>query len=721
MYYGVICIDLFIILRDPFKSPASGSVRTHIVILICSIFVPTILAVSDGLQFRPDFQVCLLTFYMDIFHFIYLSDILVEYIKFVYIYNIQICFLKYRPNISYVNSLVIYIPAAILVLGGTGVTINNYCKLKIRKNEATFKLRWSAMKRQMWIVFALTVSYIGQGIIWIIVFNDDHNITKDQPYLLSVFALWAMIVDGFAWFIKNYLTQKDLADTNHKNITISDALRKEVITFIVAGLSTSLTFLIQNEKKNKSNVKEIMRNVSDVSKPTSNNNTKTSISTNDNDGITHSSKDNMPTHNIPGTSSRVFGFSSTKEMQEPLLKIRNNDNNITNNKSDNKTFINVSLVSPMSRTTSIEPQFDSKFYPDSVNVRRGNNKYGVIIRPIGVCGKESHDVNMIDYAPYVFSYLRKKIFRVSNKQYLRSILPSGQELTQISAELTTKFSEGRSGAFFFFTKDTKYLIKTLTSDEANLLLTTLRSYVTFMKQNSESLLSKYFGMHGIELYNHRIYFVVTKNVFPPEYGKPHETYDLKGSWVDRHTNHGMLDNKLMKDMDLHRTLILEYNLKLQLYKQLELDTQWLLDNNIMDYSLLLGIYYTKVQIPKYSNDNNNESKNNLILNHDNDVYIPSKIKDYQKHEQKIISKNKKYNGDTKYDIYDACYVEGPGRYAIGIIDMLQEWNLNKKEERYLKIYIRGKDADGISCLNPIKYRQRFLRRIKERVLDMKSI
>ena len=57
----------------------------------------------------------------------------------------------------------------------------------------------------------------------------------------------------------------------------------------------------------------------------------------------------------------------------------------------------------------------------------------------------------------------------------------------------------------------------------------------------------------------------------------------------------------------------------------------------------------------------------------------------------------------------ARLVEGPGTYYIGIIDVLQEWNFKKKMERFLKIYFKQYDADGISAIEPSAYCERFWR------------
>jgi len=44
---------------------------------------------------------------------------------------------------------------------------------------------------------------------------------------------------------------------------------------------------------------------------------------------------------------------------------------------------------------------------------------------------------------------------------------------------------------------------------------------------------------------------------------------------------------------------------------------------------------------------------------------------------------------------------------LAIIDYLQEWNLNKKVERFSKVFILGKNGDGLSAIDPVVYARRF--------------
>ena len=52
-------------------------------------------------------------------------------------------------------------------------------------------------------------------------------------------------------------------------------------------------------------------------------------------------------------------------------------------------------------------------------------------------------------------------------------------------------------------------------------------------------------------------------------------------------------------------------------------------------------------------------------------------------------------------------------YSIGIIDFLQLWNAEKGAEKFVK-QILGKDAIGISAVEPLSYGKRFLAAMEAR-------
>lgn len=59
-------------------------------------------------------------------------------------------------------------------------------------------------------------------------------------------------------------------------------------------------------------------------------------------------------------------------------------------------------------------------------------------------------------------------------------------------------SSGRSGALFYYTKDRKYLLKTLPQREFNKLRSVLKDYYTHFVTSPDSLITKFFGMYKLE-------------------------------------------------------------------------------------------------------------------------------------------------------------------------------------------------------------------------------
>ena len=57
---------------------------------------------------------------------------------------------------------------------------------------------------------------------------------------------------------------------------------------------------------------------------------------------------------------------------------------------------------------------------------------------------------------------------------------------------------GRSGSFFFFSHDKKFIIKTMTSSELKVMMEMLPAYSDHFKSCTDSLLAKIFGVFTIK-------------------------------------------------------------------------------------------------------------------------------------------------------------------------------------------------------------------------------
>jgi hypothetical protein len=63
-----------------------------------------------------------------------------------------------------------------------------------------------------------------------------------------------------------------------------------------------------------------------------------------------------------------------------------------------------------------------------------------------------------------------------------------------------KESEGKSGSFFFFSHDNKFLIKTITDNELKTMLGDfMENYYSHISKNNDSLLARIYGVFTIEI------------------------------------------------------------------------------------------------------------------------------------------------------------------------------------------------------------------------------
>lgn len=168
--------------------------------------------------------------------------------------------------------------------------------------------------------------------------------------------------------------------------------------------------------------------------------------------------------------------------------------------------------------------------------------------------------------------------------------------------LTSKYilselgSPGKSGSFFYFSRDYKYIIKTIHHAEHKLLRKILREYYVHIEKNPNTLISQFYGLHRVKIpYGRKIHFVVMNNLFPP-HRDIHQTFDLKGSTVGRELREEELERNpraTLKDLNwLRRNYHFEFGpgKKEMFIDQVRRDVALLQRLKIMDYSLLVGIH-----------------------------------------------------------------------------------------------------------------------------------
>jgi hypothetical protein len=274
-----------------------------------------------------------------------------------------------------------------------------------------------------------------------------------------------------------------------------------------------------------------------------------------------------------------------------------------------------------------------------------------------------------DYAPLVFQKIRER-FGISMDTYLRAIGPEqliGNMVLGNLSSLAELSSEGKSGAFFYFTADGRFVIKTITKEEKRLIVAILPSYYEYVsaEENRNTLITRIYGVHSLYVKKNsttwlpfgkrkpKLYFLVMSNLFATEQ-EIHRRYDLKGSWIGRRAKKG--DSAVVfKDLnfkDEGMKIILGPH-RAPFIAQVERDARWLASHNLLDYSLLIGVHE---------------------IASDEDLAISGEY-------ECVLS------------------ADGQKAYYIGIIDILTEYNAIKRAENVAKTIQYGpRKAKGISCV-----------------------
>lgn len=348
-----------------------------------------------------------------------------------------------------------------------------------------------------------------------------------------------------------------------------------------------------------------------------------------------------------------------------------------------------------------------------------------------------YDFKFKDYAPWVFRHLRSK-FRLDPADYLMS-LTSKYILSELG-------SPGKSGSFFYFSRDYKYIIKTIHHSEHKLLRKILPEYYRHVENNPNTLISQFYGLHRVKMaYGRKIHFVVMNNLFPP-HRDIHQTFDLKGSTIGRDLHEADLERNpraTMKDLNwVRRGRHLQCGpTKREFFiEQLKRDVELLKRLKIMDYSLLVGIHDVErgneenlrdktLQVFQPGGDREQESGPNMLTR------TPSKLENERKaRELRMLIKRERpvpldkatakmpeeilderqyhvfYADDGGFRATHENSLPGEEIYYLGIIDCLTHYGMVKKIENFFKGL--SHDRGQISPIPPESYGDRFIAFIK---------
>ncbi len=395
------------------------------------------------------------------------------------------------------------------------------------------------------------------------------------------------------------------------------------------------------------------------------------------------------------------------------------------NKGHNQFALTWGMMMGVQMSIDSELEFSSKLCgdmnmcTDSLKVTdfMAVNKY---IIPLEIKGMSSH-FKFKDYAPLVFRNLRN-FWGVGKYEYMNSICNPETNFLEF-------MSNSKSGMYFFISHDKKYMIKTLKNYECKFLRRILPHYFRYMIKNPNSFINQYYGLHRVKMphLNRKIHFVVMNNILHTP--KPiHTLYDLKGAtYSGRYVKRSKFETK-SKDSkvcgkDLNFQGFTDDNIRSSKEKPQPEYRQWLkigkAERKLAFADQIVGdsVFLTKMKIMDYSL---------LIGVHGKDPqqvhgYIPHGTNNCDKGETKVSKKH--HMGDEKeVKIPLALFTRDDGGfggmnddgtpnneiYYIGIIDILQQYNLLKFTENKYKSYFTRDCSTKISALPPQKYAKRFI-------------
>ena len=306
-----------------------------------------------------------------------------------------------------------------------------------------------------------------------------------------------------------------------------------------------------------------------------------------------------------------------------------------------------------------------------------------------------------DYAPKIFYNLRN-LYGISNDDYLKSLGPENFLCNLIitkNKSLKEICSSGKSGSFFYYSYDSKYLMKTIPEGEFEKFREMLQDYYLYMYEHPQTLLQRFFGLYMCIFNDTKMHFVVMNNVFDTPL-QIHYKYDLKGSTYKRisrkckEINYDDYDFDIaMKDIDFidrkEKIDISSYYKKI-LNTEAHNDSKFLSNHNINDYSFLIG-----VNDQKFNNKEQVPQEQLMLLAGKKIVRT-----------QSIASKNV-FRKPFYEEYYGGIQSEDTKKvYFFGIIDIFTNFGATKKMEYVVKSVSQG---NGISCKPPDQYSTRFIK------------
>ncbi|KAF4665391.1 hypothetical protein FOL47_004633 [Perkinsus chesapeaki] len=314
-------------------------------------------------------------------------------------------------------------------------------------------------------------------------------------------------------------------------------------------------------------------------------------------------------------------------------------------------------------------------------------------------------------APEIFQFIRARSC-VGDEEYLSSLCQRGFSLIEF-------VTNSKSGEFFFFSHNGKFMLKTISDEEAETLLGMLKDYAHHVTSH-RSLLTRMLGLYRLHIGAlYKRWFFVSTSVFDTGSLGLHAQYDLKGS-TSKNRRAGDTET-VKKDLNWLRedmSLLVPDECKDILIATHKADVEFLAHHGVTDYSVLVGIHDTE------SSDAGVHTKGVKLLRktalkkllpmlrlvHASGRSSVNTTSSRTLTSELAVSRMREHvgNGWVWRGVHGPIsFTNAPFRrhkYFIGIIDYLVPWNIKKRAERIMNgCLCQGQTS---SCQSPSVYASR---------------
>lgn len=281
---------------------------------------------------------------------------------------------------------------------------------------------------------------------------------------------------------------------------------------------------------------------------------------------------------------------------------------------------------------------------------------------------------------------------------------------------------GKSGEFFFFSADNKFIIKTVSDAEVEVFREILPAYTRHLKLNPNSVIAKIYGAFKFEIAEpyERYNLILMKNINGYPSDCVDRKYDLKGSTVGRITvkevkiDITQLKHRgVLKDLDFdkfEKKINATQELKESLLSAIQNDIKFLSSMKLVDYSLALYVIDRK----KYASTTSTESPEPSP-----DTKETEELKDPSSGETDISSNKSLVEADdgSPESVVQFKSITEDKYYHIGIIDYLIQFGLKKRSEVFFKKLGALDPNLDISVQQPSYYGERFVKYMEKIIKD----